>query len=71
MSGWWLRPEGEEISVLCTTPVPITALPPVIGKIKYLGSFHLVYFHLLLNSFLSFWVTDIEPHLLPSLLQQH
>lgn len=70
MSWWWLRPGREEISVLRTTPVPITASPPVIGEIKYVGSFHLAYFRLLLNSFLSFWVTDIQPHLFPSLLQR-
>lgn len=50
---WWLRPEKEEVSLLCTAPVPVAVLPPVFGEIKHLGSFRLAYFRLLLNSFLN------------------
>lgn len=71
MSWWWLRPVREEVWALCTAPVPIAALPLVFGKIKYLGSFHLAYFRLLLNSLLSIWVRGIQPHLFSPLLQQH
>lgn len=71
MSWCWLRPVREEVWVLCAASVPIAALPLVFGKIKYLGSFHLAYFRLLLNSFLSMWVRCIQLHRFSPLLQQH
>lgn len=71
MSWCWLRPVREEVWALCAASVPIVASPLVFGKIKYLGSFHLAYFLLLLNSFLSMLVRCIQLHLFSPLFQQH
>lgn len=71
MSWCWLRPLREEVWALLAASVPIVALPLVFGKIKYLGSFHLAYFLLLLNSFLFLLVRCIQLHLFTPLFQQH